>query len=79
MINGNGGHECNCTEQEHTDSGLTWTRIRETAKDTSLLISTKAARGIVAASKYILPHRFLLRDKNSQLLLYMYNKAQYIN
>ena len=70
-MNGNGGHECNCTEQEHTDSGLTWTRIRETARILrSLLISTKAARGIVAASKYILLERFLRRGKSSQLLRY---------
>ena len=32
MINGNRGHGCNCTEQEHADFGLIRTHIRETAR-----------------------------------------------
>ena len=32
MINGNRGHGCSCTEQEHTDFGLIRTHIREIAR-----------------------------------------------
>lgn len=72
MINGNRGHGCNCTEQEHADFRLIRTHIRETARiPASLLISTKGARGIVAGIKYILPHRLLLNEGQKFTITYI--------
>ena len=72
MINGNRGHGCN----EHVPAGTCSFQVdpnpyKRNCEDTSLLISTKGARGIVAAIKYILPHRLLLNEGQKFTITYI--------